>query len=72
MSGPYTQSNDPNDAGRIGLFAVEDNGEGGGAQPDRLSLVFTLDPPGSCSNYMFSDFDGFMLPIEAGNIQVKP
>jgi hypothetical protein len=58
--------------GNIALFAVEDNGEGGNAPTDRISLVFTDVPSNSCNDYVFSDFDGFMLPIEAGNIQVKP
>jgi len=72
VSGPLAKSTDSEFEGLIGLFAVEDNGEGGNAPTDRMSLVFLLEPPDSCSNYVFSDFDGLMVPIEAGNIQVNP
>lgn len=70
VSGPLTMSNDPNVVGFIGVFAVEDNSEGQDAPIDRISGVFLFNPPTSCSDFGFSDFE--LSPIEAGNIQVKP
>lgn len=55
-----------------GVFAVQDNGEGGSDPADRLALTF-LFPPGSgvtCFTFPFAAFP--TAPIEGGNIQVRP
>ena len=55
-----------------GIFAVEDNGEGNSDPADRLSLTFVY-PPGSgvtCFTFPFASFP--TMPIEGGNIQVRP
>jgi hypothetical protein len=55
-----------------GVFAVEDNGEGNSDPADRLSLTFPY-PPGSgvtCFTFPFASFPS--MPIEGGNIQVRP
>jgi hypothetical protein len=69
-SGPLTVSSDPTVVGFIGVFAVEDNGEGQDAPIDMISGVSLFAPPTSCSDFQFSDFE--LSPSEAGNIQVKP
>jgi hypothetical protein len=83
-SGPITQSSDPATiaVGRISVFAVEDNGEGENAPPDRITTIPDYAPPKSCNEF---SFDGDQLrddtlganvrplrPIEAGQIQVNP
>jgi hypothetical protein len=83
-SGPITQSSDPDTiaVGRIAVFAVEDNGEGVNAPPDRITTIPDYDPPKSCNEFSF-DGDGLrddttgqivrpLNPIEAGQIQVQP
>jgi len=68
MSGTVTQSTDPAFENSDFLFAVEDNGEGKKAPPDRLSLVFLFGTGSgvNCQNTAIApDTD-----IERGNIQV--
>ena len=83
-SGPITQSSDPGTIaiGRIGVFAVEDNGEGADAAPDRITTIPDYDPPKSCNDFSVSasglrdDTSGVHVrpwrEIEAGQIQVRP
>jgi hypothetical protein len=55
-----------------GVFAVQDNGEGNSDPADRLSLTFVY-PPGSgvtCFTFPFASFP--TMPIEGGNLQVRP
>ncbi len=55
------------------LFRVRDNGEGRQAEPDRISLMFVNQPPGSAAAYCASTPQNPRLnPIIAGNIQVRP
>lgn len=71
LSGIVRKHTDPSAVGRTTLFRVEDNGEGENAVPDRISIVFVL-PLGSpldCTS--FTPPDGFMLPIEGGNVQIR-
>ena len=83
-SGPITQSSDPDTiaVGRIGVFAVEDNGAGANAAPDRITTIPDYAPPRSCNEFSVDD-DGLRddttgaivrpwRPIEAGQIQVRP
>ncbi len=83
-SGPITQSSDPDtiDEGRIAVFAVEDNGAGVNAPPDRITTIPDYEPPKSCNEFSF-DRDGLrddttgqivrpLNPIEAGQIRVQP
>jgi hypothetical protein len=83
-SGPITQSSDLDTVavGRIAVFAVEDNGEGVNAPPDRITTIPDYDPPKSCNEFSFvgdglrDDTTGEIVrplrPIEAGQIQVQP
>ncbi len=83
-SGPITQSSDPDTiaVGRIAVFAVEDNGEGVNASPDRITTIPDYDPPKSCNDFSLvgdglrDDTTGVVVrplrPIEAGQIQVRP
>lgn len=48
-------------------FKVRDNGEGGGAGADQFSDVFPVPDFIECD-----DFEVPLIPIEVGNIQVKP
>jgi hypothetical protein len=82
-SGPVTQSSDPGTIaiGRIAVFAVEDNGEGANAAPDRITTIPDYDPPKSCNDFSVSasglrdDTSGVLVrpwrAIEAGQIQVR-
>lgn len=83
-SGPVTQSSDPGTIGigRISVFAVEDNGEGANAAPDRITTIPDYAPPKSCNDFSVSDSglrddtSGVLVrpwrAIEAGQIQVRP
>ena len=83
-SGPITRSSDPGtiDVGRISVFAVEDNGEGANAAPDRITTIPDYAPPKSCNDFSVSDSGlrddttaTVVRPwraIEAGQIQVRP
>ena len=83
-SGPVTRSSDPGTiaVGRIAVFAVEDNGEGANAPPDRITTIPDYDPPKSCNDFSVSesglrdDTSGTLVrtwrAIEAGQIQVRP
>jgi hypothetical protein len=83
-SGPVTQSSDPSTiaVGRIAVFAVEDNGAGANAAPDRITTIPDYAPPKSCNDFSVSDSglrddtSGAVvrpwLAIEAGQIQVRP
>jgi hypothetical protein len=62
---------------RDALFAVEDNGEGANASPDRITLLFTfvpgIFPPGTpvCELFGPEDAAGALMPIDEGNVQVR-
>ena len=83
-SGPVTQSSDPGTIGlgRISVFAVEDNGAGADAVPDRITTIPDYAPPKSCDDFSVSDSglrddtSGVVVrpwrAIEAGQIQVRP
>jgi hypothetical protein len=83
-SGPVTQSSDPGTiaVGRISVVAVEDNGEGANAAPDRITTIPDYAPPKSCNDFSVSnsglrdDTSGEVVrpwrEIEAGQIQVRP
>ena len=61
------------DSGITGAFAVEDNGEGGNAPPDRITLLNTgpFFTPGICKFLTPAVVAPFLLPIEKGNVQVR-
>ena len=85
MSGPITRSSNPGliVPGRIAVFGVEDNGEGGAAPADRITTIPDYAPPKSCNEFTFVDSTlrdvaalGVVVrpltPIFNGNIQVRP
>jgi hypothetical protein len=59
--------------GTTRAFAVEDNGEGGTASPDRITLVFSgpFFTPGVCMVLTPADAAPLLMPIEEGNVQVR-
>lgn len=61
------------DSGITGAFAVEDNGEGGNAPPDRITLLNTgpFFTPGICMVLTPAVVAPFLLPIDEGNVQVR-
>jgi hypothetical protein len=71
MGGPSRRSDNPaaGPGSRV-IFRVEDNGEGAGDVPDRVSLLF-LFPPGSTEDCQIFTPPN-TSPIEGGNIQVRP
>ncbi len=71
ISGTITNSTVPSLEGDTGIFAVQDNGEGANASPDKISLVsFFTAGSANCRTFAFGAFA--IIPIEAGNIQVRP
>jgi hypothetical protein len=83
--GTITESSNPEliAPGRISVFGVEDNGEGEGAPPDRITTIPDYAPPKSCNEFTFvgdtlrelanpSVVVRALTPITAGNIQVRP
>ncbi len=72
ISGTVTRSNLPAEVGRTAGFAVEDNGAGKNAPPDRITLVATFPPQTTdCTHYEPAVFDPYFLPIDDGNVQVR-
>ncbi len=74
IGGVNKSSTNPAIVGREGGFIVEDNGEGSGAAPDRVSLMFTNLGPGGAAEVCDGFRDGALLPtlrdIDKGNVQV--
>ena len=72
ISGLVTRSNIPDNVGQTAGFAVQDNGAGKNAPPDRITLVATFPPHTTdCTQYEPADFDPYFMPIEDGNVQVR-
>jgi hypothetical protein len=71
IGGTVKSTNDPFFDGQRGFFTVFDNGEPGKGN-DTISLVFfdAVVGPEACQQVGPDDFE--QLPIDAGNIQVKP
>jgi hypothetical protein len=70
LSGRSTRSTNPlGPEGTVTIFRVEDLGEGADII-DRVSqlLIFAADSPNNCMNFT----PPVLLPIEAGNVQVRP
>jgi hypothetical protein len=72
VSGTVTEVSGPTviQVGWKSVFRVTDNGEGGKSAPDTISLVFSFAPPAFIDCH--SNFSVPMMPIEGGNIQVRP
>ncbi len=74
IGGVNKSSTNPARVGREGGFIVEDNGEGKGAVPDRVSLMFTNLGPGGAAAVCAGFLDFALLPtfadIDKGNVQV--
>ena len=60
-------------SGITAAFAVEDNGEGENAPPDRITLLLTgpFFTPGICKFLTPEDAAPLLMPIENGNVQVR-
>jgi hypothetical protein len=85
VSGTITQSSNPAliIPGRVGVFGVEDNGEGAVAPVDRITTIPDYAPPKSCNEFTFVGSTlrevanpavvvRTLTPIEDGNIQLQP
>lgn len=72
ISGTITQHTDPAEIGSTVGLAIEDNGEGANASPDRTTFLFGF-PPGTPACLLFGPADAapFLLPIEGGNVLVR-
>jgi len=70
VSGVVTNSSNPEAIGLVALFRVTDNGEGQGNTSDQISLLY-FDAPDSGTDCRITEFIP-QVPIEGGNIQVKP
>lgn len=69
MSGVVTRDRLPELVGQLCAFRVVDNGEGAGAPPDELSILYYGTDPAvyTCVNTLLVP----VYPIEGGNIQVR-
>ena len=71
VSGVITRHTDEHAIGLTGIFAVVDGGEGAAAPPDLITQVFFFQPGVlTCSDLGPDDAAPFLVPIEAGNVQV--
>lgn len=73
ISGPVTSSNNPGNVGLVGVVYLEDNGEGAGAPPDRISLFTSFFPQSfsTCTGSFAQAYtQGAATPIDGGNIQI--
>ena len=74
MSGQITRSSNPGFAvGRIGVFGVEDNGEGSNAPADRMTTVpdYAPEEGKSCTDFFFVE-DGTLRDAANPNVIVRP
>jgi hypothetical protein len=71
VSGVITRHTDTNAIGLTGIFAVQDSGEGSAGPRDLVTQVFFFRPGGvSCADLVPADAAPFLVPIDAGNVQV--
>jgi len=71
VSGVITRHTDTNAIGLTGIFAVQDSGEGSAGPPDLVTQVFFFRPGAvTCSDLGPADAAPFLIPIDAGNVQV--
>jgi hypothetical protein len=72
VSGVITRHTDTNAIGLTGTFAVQDSGEGSAGPPDLVTQVFFFRPGVvTCADLGPADAAPFLIPIDAGNVQVK-
>jgi len=72
VSGVITRHTDPHAIGLTGIFAAQDSGEGAAAPPDLVTQVFFFRPGVvSCDDLRPPDAAPFLVPIDAGNVQVN-
>ena len=76
LGGYITGSDVDSEVGLPVIFAVEDNGQGAGADADVMTLVLVGDPgdvPDCHDPVLVELLDSYLLiPVEEGNIQVRP
>jgi hypothetical protein len=72
VSGVITRHTDPHALGLTGIFAVVDSGEGAVAsESDLITQVFFFRPNTlTCGDLVPADATPFLVPVEAGNVQV--
>jgi hypothetical protein len=70
LSGPIRKHTNPDFEGGTTVFRVEDNGEGGDSPPDRVSQLLNFLPGVTADCHAVTPL--ILLPVEGGNIQVRP
>ena len=71
VSGVITRHTDVHAIGLTGIFGVQDSGEGLASPPDLATQVFFFRPGVlSCTDLEPADAAPFLVPIEAGNIEL--
>jgi len=71
VSGVISRHTDVHANGLTGIFGVQDSGEGLASRPDLITQVFFFRPGViRCTDLDPVDAAAFLVPIEAGNIQV--
>jgi hypothetical protein len=71
VSGPILVNNNPDLIGQTQIFRVRDDGEGSDAV-DRMSSVFFRQPSTGLDCQTLTPPESNMLPLEGGNLQVRP
>ena len=69
ISGVVTSSNEPTLVGFEGIFQVVDNGEGGNAPPDFMSLANFYAVGTGVDCLVPAEYD--LVPLQSGNVQVR-
>ena len=70
-SGTVTSAENPNLVGAPAIFAVQDNGQGGDAQPDQVSDGVFLNQPITCDTAPTALALSMLVPIDAGNVEIR-
>jgi hypothetical protein len=70
-SGFFTSAEDPSLIGAPAIFAVQDNGQGANAPPDQVSRGVYANQKLTCETAPTSLALSVLVPIDAGNVQVR-
>jgi hypothetical protein len=70
-SGTVTSAETPSLVGAPAIFAVQDNGQGAGSDPDQVSDGVYVNRPFTCDTAPTALALSLLVPIDAGNVQVR-
>jgi hypothetical protein len=70
-SGTVTSAEDPNLVGESAIFVAQDNSQGADSAPDQVSDGVYLNRPFNCHTAPTTLALSVLVPIDAGNIQIR-